>query len=419
MPLLGLVDVAIVGHIGDARYISAIAIGTMLFNVIYWLFAFLRMGTSGMTSQALGRRDLPEVMRLFVRSLSIGLGIGLLFWFFQGFIFLGGFWVMKPSDDVMPLCARYCSICIIGAPAMLGLYGLTGWFIGMQNTRIPMYVSISQNIMNIVASLLLVIVLKWDIEGVAIGTVFAQWCGFLLSLLLWVRYYGHRLWKYQFVDGLFERTALSRFFGVNRDIFLRTSFIVAVNLFFTSAGSRQGTLILAVNTLLMSFFTLFSYFMDGFAYAGEALCGRYHGAGNSIAFRETVRGLFHWGSFMSVAFTLLYILAGNAFLSLLTDDTKVLMAAGDYFWWVLAIPLSGMVTFILDGVFIGVTDTRGLLLSSVGATIVFFIVYALLFHVMGNHALWLSLVMYLFLRGVILALLFGHKLHSAEQCAHF
>ncbi len=410
---------AIVGHVGDARYISAIAIGTMLFNVIYWLFAFLRMGTSGMTSQALGRRDLPEVMRLFVRSLSIGVGFGLIFLLLQRFIFLGGFWVMKPSGEVLPLCVRYCSICILGAPAMLGTYGLTGWFIGMQNTRIPMFVSIAQNILNITASLLLVIVLKMDIEGVAIGTAFAQWSGFLMSLFLWIRYYGHRLRKYQFTDGLFDRTALTRFFIVNRDIFLRTLFIVAVNLFFTSAGSRQGTLILAVNTLLMIFFTLFSYFMDGFAYAGEALCGRYHGARNFTAFRETVSDLFRWGLAMLALFTIVYLLLGKSFLSLLTNDTEVLVAAVDYFWWVLAIPLTGMAAFILDGVFIGITDTRGLLSSSVGAAVVFFVVYAAFSHVMGNHALWLSLVLYLSFRGVILAIFFRRKLHNGEKCAHF
>ncbi len=412
MPLLGLVDVAIVGHIGDARYISAIAIGTMLFNVIYWVFAFLRMGTSGMTSQALGRRDFPEVMRLFVRALSIGFGIGIVFLLLQWLIIRGGFWVMKPSADVMSLSARYCEICIWGAPAMLGLYGLTGWFIGMQNTRIPMWVSIAQNIVNITASLFLVFVLRLDIAGVAVGTIIAQWSGFLVSLFLWVRHYGRRLWKYAFREGLFARAALGRFFRVNRDIFLRTLFIVAVNLYFTSAGSRQGTNILAVNTLLMTFFTLFSYFMDGFAFAGEALSGRYHGAGNRVAFLDTVKHLFRWGGGMVVFFTLLYIIGGDAFLSLLTTDANVLMVAGDYFWWVLAIPLAGIGAFILDGVFIGITDTRGLLLSSVLAAIAFFVAYGVMFPVLGNHALWLSLILYLFLRSVILALLLRRKLHT-------
>lgn len=404
---------AIVGHIGDARYIGAVAIGTMLFNVIYWVFAFLRMGTSGMTSQALGRRDFPEVTRLFVRALSIGFCIGIAFLLLRGLVIRAGFWVMKPSEEVISLSARYCAICIWGAPAMLGLYGLTGWFIGMQNTRIPMWVSIAQNIVNIMVSLLLVLALQMGIEGVAIGTITAQWSAFLVSLFLWVRYYGRRLWKYPFADGLFSRVALGRFFRVNRDIFLRTLFIVAVNLFFTSAGSRQGTLVLAVNTLLMTFFTLFSYFMDGFAYAGEALSGRYYGARNHVAFHETVRHLFRWGIGMVIFFTLLYIVGGDAFLSLLTNDLAVITAAGDYFWWVLAIPVAGIGAFILDGVFIGITDTRAMLLSSAVAAVVFFAVYYLLSPVMGNHALWLALILYLSLRGLILAIFFRHKLHTA------
>ena len=169
VPLLGLVDVAIVGHIGDAAYIGAIAVGSMLFNVIYWLFGFLRMGTSGMTSQALGRRDLAEVMRLLVRSLGIGVGIGLLFFVLQKWLIGGGLWAMSPEADVVELARRYCYVCIWGAPAVLGLYGFTGWFIGMQNTRIPMMVSLTQNVVNIIASLLLVFVGKMTVEGVALG----------------------------------------------------------------------------------------------------------------------------------------------------------------------------------------------------------------------------------------------------------
>jgi multidrug resistance protein, MATE family len=153
VPLLGLVDVTIVGHIGDASYIGAIAVGSMLFNVIYWLFGFLRMGTSGMTSQALGRRDFAEVMRLLVRSLSVGVGIGLLFFIFQKLVIGCGLWAMSPEANVLDLARRYCYVCIWGAPAVLGLYGFNGWYIGMQNTRIPMMVSLIQNVVNIVVSL--------------------------------------------------------------------------------------------------------------------------------------------------------------------------------------------------------------------------------------------------------------------------
>ena len=288
VPLLGLVDVAIVGHIGDAAYIGAIAVGSMLFNVIYWLFGFLRMGTSGMTSQALGRRDFAEVVRLLIRSLGIGVGIGLLFFILQRWLIGCGLWAMSPEADVVELARRYCYVCIWGAPAVLGLYGFTGWYIGMQNTRIPMVVSLSQNVVNIVASLVLVFVCRMTVEGVALGTVIAQWWGFLMACVLYRLYY-RRLGKYDYRQHLFASEPLKRFFSLNRDIFLRTVCLVAVNLFFTAAGSRESTLVLAVNTLLMTLFTIFSYFMDGFAYAAEALSGKYYGAGNREAFREVVK----------------------------------------------------------------------------------------------------------------------------------
>ena len=263
VPLLGLVDVAIVGHIGDASYIGAVAVGTMLFNLFYWVFAFLRMGTSGMTSQALGRRDLPEVARLMARALLIGLGIGASLIALQTVVFRVGFWLMGPAEEVLPLCLRYCEICVWGAPAVMGLYGLTGWFIGMQNTKIPMWVSIAQNVVNITMSLLLVFVFGLDIEGVALGTLIAQWSGFLVSLWFWIRIYAPRLRHYSFRAGLWEKGVLAKFFRVNGDIFLRTLCIAGVNFCFTSAGARQGTLMLAVNTLLMTLFTIFAYFMDG------------------------------------------------------------------------------------------------------------------------------------------------------------
>lgn len=211
VPLLGLVDVAIVGHIGDAAYIGAIAVGSMLFNVIYWLFGFLRMGTSGMTSQALGRRDLAEVLGLLVRSLSIGVGIGVLFFVLQKWLIGCGLWAMSPEADVVELARRYCYVCIWGAPAVLGLYGFTGWFIGMQNTRIPMMVSLMQNVVNIIASLLLVFVGGMTVEGVALGTVIAQWWGFLMACLFY-RICYRRLSKYDYRRHLFAAEPLKQFF---------------------------------------------------------------------------------------------------------------------------------------------------------------------------------------------------------------
>ena len=402
VPLLGLVDVAIVGHMGSAVYIGASAVGAMIFNLIYWLFGFLRMGTSGMTSQALGRRDLAEVMRLFLTSLAVGVGIALCFIILQWPLRELALLLMHPTADVLPLAVIYFNICIWGAPAMMGISSLNGWFIGMQNTRIPMLVSIVQNVVNILVSLVLVLGLEMKIEGVAWGTVIAQWTGFALAIALWYGYYG-RLRRHVEGNGgwLVGRSSLKRFFVVNRDIFLRTLFLVAVNLFFTAAGARQGAVILSVNTLLMQLYLLFSYVMDGFAYAGEALGGRYYGAHNAQAFRDVVRRVFVWGTVMVVFFTFLYGIGGTSFLQLLTDEPSVVAASRQYFFWALFIPVSGMVAFVWDGIFIGITATRGMLLSSLLATVVFFIFYFLMQAPLGNHALWLSFVAFLLVRGLV------------------
>ena len=391
VPLLGLIDVAIVGHLGAPAYIGAIAVGGMLFNIIYWIFGFLRMGSSGMTSQALGRRDLPEVVRILLRSVGIGMAVAAVLIALQVPIRQAAFLLIQPTDEVRRMATVYFHICIWGAPAMLGLYGLTGWFIGMQNSRTPMFIAITQNVVNIVASLSLVFGCGMKVEGVALGTLIAQYAGFVMGLTLWLRQYG-KLKKYlpgrqgsgadTDGSGLWEHQAMRRFFAVNRDI-------------------AQGEIILAVNTLLMQLFTLFSYVMDGFAYAGEAMSGRYIGARNRAAFGDTVRRLFVWGFLMAVLFTLAYAFGGNAFLCLLTDDRQVTAAADSYFGWALAIPAAGVAAFIWDGVFIGATATRGMLLSMAAAAVCFFALHYGLRPVLGNHALWLAFIVYLFVRGAV------------------
>jgi MATE family multidrug resistance protein len=400
VPLLGLIDVAIVGHLGAASYIGAIAVGGMLFNLIYWVFGFLRMGTGGMTSQAYGRGDQEEVRRLLIRSVTVGAAIALGMLLMQVPVQTVAFRLMDCTEEVEQLARRYYSFCIWGAPAVMTLYSFNGWFIGMQNTRIPMCVSIAQNVVNIVVSLVLVFGLGMKIEGVALGTVIAQYAGLLLALVL-----GHRqfpLFRFRHMpEGTFHRGALRRFFQVNRDIFLRTLCLVAVTLYFTTAGAAQGETILAVNTLLMQLFTLYAYFMDGIAYAGEALTGRFIGAKEPENVHLTVRNLFLWGGVVTLLFTLIYAVSGADFLSLLTDDESIRQAASTYFYWVLLIPVAGVTPFLCDGICVGATATRIMLWASLGAAIGFFAVYFLLHGVMGNHALWLAFIVYLTLRGVI------------------
>jgi len=400
VPLIGLVDLAISGHLGRVAYIGAIAVGSMIFNIFYWLFGFLRMGTSGMTSQALGRRDLADSTRQLVRSLGVAMAIAAFFLILQWPLGKLALWAIGPSADVRPLVITYYNIVIWGAPAMLCQYALTGWFIGMQNTRAPMAVAIFQNVVNIMVSAFFALGCGMKLEGVALGTLVAQWGGLALAALVWWRGY-RRLLRYDWRTGLFTPTAMRHFFTVNRDIFLRTLCLVSVNLFFVSAGARQGDIVLSINTLLMTMFTIFSYFMDGFAYAAEALSGKCYGAGNSVAFHDTVHRLMRWGTMMALVFTAVYALGGDAFLSLLTDQAAVVSASHDYFLWALVIPAAGMAAFVYDGIFIGMTATRGMLLSCAVGTVAFFALFLLLSPSLHNHALWLAFVVYLALRGAV------------------
>ena len=339
VPLLGLVDLSIIGHIGNEDYISAIAVGSMIFNVMYWLLGFLRMGTSGMTSQAFGREDTMECIRILVRSLTIGLAFGLLFILTQDGLEWGLLRLMNtPEGFNGEYVTIYFQIVIWGAPAMLGLYSLTGWFIGMQDTRTPMVVAILQNLVNILASLSLVFVLGWGdcwcCSWNFIDSVDRFPCS---SVGAWKRI--HKVNGLQNKQGLATETwsrlvrvlsvkaAWINFFLVNKDIFLRTLCLIVVNFYFTSAGGKQGAMMLAVNTLLMTLFTIFSYVMDGFAYAGEALSGKYYGAGDKQGLHATVRNLFQFGFLMAVVFMGIYMIGGTGFLHLLTDDNTVVEAA--------------------------------------------------------------------------------------------
>ena len=403
VPLLGLVDTAIVGHMGSAAYIGAIAVGSMIFNLVYWLFGFLRMGTSGMTAQARGRRHLTEAACILTRSMKIAGIVAFTLILLQWPLYQLMLWLMSPTDNVLSLVHVYYYIVIWGAPAMLGLYSLSGWFIGMQNTRIPMAISILQNVVNIIVSLLLVYVIGLKVEGVALGTVVAQYAGFFVALAFLWRFYRKLFRKTNDACDRPHSEGLSHiaFLRVNRDIFLRTLCLVAVNLYFTSAGARQGAEILAVNTLLMQLYLLFSYILDGFAYAGEALGGRYWGAKDGYAYNDVVRRLFGWGALMTVVFTSIYVIGGMPFLRLLTDEPSVVEASKAYVWWAYLVPAAGVAAFIWDGIFIGTTQTRGMLISSAIAAMVFFATATITIRIMGNHGLWLSMILYLVTRGLV------------------
>lgn len=401
VPLLGLVDMMIVGHLGAASYIAAIALGGTLFNVIYWIFGFLRMGTGGLTSQAYGRKDDEDITGLIVRSLAVAGIISAVILVLHPLIMDFAFRYVFDADRIVEDYARqYLSICIWGVPAVLGSYSFAGWFIGMQNSRIPMFVAVSQNVANIVCSLCFVFGLDMKVDGVALGTLVAQYSGLVMYFVAWRMYFPayYRKWReVRIADG----GKLKRFFMVNKDIFLRTLCLVAVTLFFTSAGASQGEEILAVNALMMQFFTLFSYVMDGFAYSAEALTGKFVGAGNMDMLRRTVRALFGWGIAMSLLFVLLYWGAGDFIIGFMTNEPEVIELSSDYFHWVLLIPVAGFAAFVWDGVYIGATATGYMLLSMVVAMLAFFASYFSFVGLYANNALWASFIFYLAVRGIV------------------
>ncbi|RRD80534.1 MATE family efflux transporter [Alloprevotella sp. OH1205_COT-284] len=401
VPLLGLVDTAITGHLGAAAFLAAIAVGTTLFSTTYWLFNFLRMGTGGLTAQALGAEQGEECVALLWRSLVLAGSLAVLILLFQYAILHVGLSFMSATDEVQMLVRSYYRILVWGAPPTLALFALNGWLLGMQDARAPMWTAIVQNVVNIFVSLILVVGLGWKMEGVALGTLIAQWVGAVLAFGFAWRIVCRRQLSATGSSVFGHAARWRELFVVNRDIFFRTLCLVAVMFAFTSFGARQGETLLAVNALLMQFFLIVSYVMDGFAYAGEAIGGRLCGAADRSGFWQLTRRLFGWGIGFALFFTLCFALGGRAFLHLLTDNDTVRVAAVEYLPYVVAMPLVGFSAFLLDGLFVGTTSTRAMLMGVGAASVVFFGVHALFSPGSGNHALWTAFLCYLGVRGVI------------------
>lgn len=410
-PLLALCDVAIVGHMESAAYIAAIAVGGTMFNMLYWLCGFLRMGSSGTTAQAYGAKETQKAFAILYRGLILSLIIGVTFILFHRAIAEGVMSFIDAEGSARVMAIEYFDICIWGAPAVLATFVLTGWFLGMQNSKIPMWVSIFINVFNIAVSLTLVFVFGFRIEGVAIGTLSAQWAGMVMALVIGFRHYGI---IHVDIETILNAKEIKRYFKINTDIFMRTLCLVTVTLWFTRTGAQQGTLMLAVNALLMQLFTIFSYMMDGMAFAAEALCGRHMGEARNDMLNRTVRALIKMGLTVSAIFTIAYFVGGDGFLKMLSSDGEVIERADEYFAWAVSIPLISFMAFVWDGVMIGLTRTRAMLASMAGGAAVFFAAYFILFPKLGNHGLWIAFLGYLFVRGAILTFAGRHYLYSSK-----
>lgn len=383
IPLVGLVDTAIVGHISNATAIGGIAIGTMLFDLLYWNFGFLRVGTSGMTAQAFGRGDRVECARLLSQSVGIALIGAALIWLIQ-WLFVNLVLLLVPcSPEVASFAREYFFIRIWAAPATLSLMAFKGWFIGMQDTVSPMITDILVNVVNMAVSYVLAVYTPMGALGVALGTVIAQFTGLTAAIVLLLTKY-RQLWQgLSPVRLAFDGQGMRRLLSLNGNLFVRSLCFMVVYVGFTSLASKYGDVELAVSTIMMKLFMLFSYFVDGFAYAGEALVGKYIGLNQEPGVRSQDKSdvsrvvglLFAWSLGVGVLFTLIFALWSGGFYHAMTSDTTVLARLTDYTAWLIAMPIVSTLAFMWDGVYAGATAGKQIRNAMIYAALAFVIGY--------------------------------------------
>lgn len=407
IPLLGMVDLALLGHLKlDAEiYIGAIALGTMIFNFVYWGFGFLRMGTTGFAAQAYGERNFQNSILILSRAMLVALIIGFALILLQYPIAELSFMLVDGSERVESIASQYFYIRIWAAPATIGLYAFMGWFLGMQNSKIPMVLALVINIVNIIFNVLFVYGFGMKSDGVAYGTVIAQYSGFLLAVFFFYKYY-RKLLKYWSYKAMMKLGAFKEFMRVNTDIMIRTLLLIFALSFFTAQSAKISDSMLAVNTLLYQYFIIFAYLLDGFAFSAEALVGKAIGAKNKPQLKKVIRLLFIWGLAISVPFSLSYLFAGSKILYILTNDKEVIAQTLPYMFWVALIPILSFAAFLWDGIYIGATASKAMRNAMIVSTLFVFIpAYYLLVGPMGNHGIWLALMIFLLSRGVALHIL--------------
>ena len=418
VPLLGIVDIALLGHLGSEVYIGAIAIGTVIFNFLYWGFGFLRLGTTGFTAQNYGERNFKGITNILGRAVFTAFLASVIILILHQPIAEFSFWIMKPSAEVEQYARTYFLIRVFAAPANLMMYAFIGWFIGMQNTRFVMIVTITINLLNVLFSFIFIYWLNMNVAGAALGTVLAQYFGLGLSLFFFFRYYKRFIPYFRFRE-IIELKGLTKFFNVNRDIFIRTVCLIFAFSFFTTKSAQMDDTILAVNTILLQFLMLFSYAVDGFAYAAEALSGKYYGAGNYKLLKKSIRYLFRWGAALGALFLFIYLAGGDIILKIFTNNQDILSAAKPYFFWILMVPVITFPAFIWDGVYIGVTASVSMRNAMLVATFLIFLpAYYLLETYIGNHALWLAMMLFMVARGGLLTFLANSSIYKPILLKH-
>lgn len=386
VPLVGIADIAVAGHLSGsaAIFIGGISIGSLLFDMLYWNFSFLRIGTGGMTAQAYGRDDMSAAAATLIRSVFVSMLIAisciLIQWAFVDFVFL----FVKCSPDVRALAETYFHIRIWAAPATLTLMVLKGWFIGMQNSVIPMATDLIVNGMNIAGSIILAMGLPaWGFSGIgfpgiSVGTVAAQYSGLLFAVsMLMLRYRKKVFAGFSLKDAResFTGHEMKRFFNLNADLFIRSLAIMGIYAGITVISARYGDMMLAVSSILVQLMMIFSYFTDGFAYAGEALTGKFIGRRDKPAVRQTVRSVFAWSMGVAAVFMVLYAFFARPMLYVLTSDTEVVTASMEFIPWLIPMPIIGCAAFTWDGIYVGATASKPIRNSTLWAVLGFFIVW--------------------------------------------
>ena len=398
VPLVGMADVAIAGHLNSnaATLIGGIAIGSMLFDLLYWNFGFLRVGTGGLAAQAYGRGDRKDCARILARALAMSMAIAAVLLAIQWIFVKAAFLVVDCTPEVRSLASRYFFIRIWAAPATLSLMALKGWFIGMQDSVSAMICDITVNVVNIAMSVFLALGLtiggtmlipSIGFSGIAAGTVAAQWTGLITALsIIFFRYRRSTISHLDKDDVrlIFNGAEARRFFSMNSNLFVRSLCFIAIYIGYTIISARYGDTLLAVSSILMKLLMIFSYFTDGFAYAGEALTGRFIGAKDSANVRATVKWTFVWSMGLALLFIGIYHFGGNALLHAMTSDESVIGAARGYMPWLILMPVVGCAAFTWDGIFIGATASREMRNSMLWSVVAFAAVYFSGVLILGN-----------------------------------
>jgi len=410
VPLLSSVDTALVGHLEKVSYLGAIAVGGMIFNFIYWGFGFLRMGTTGLTAQAYGKNDPAQSILILARAMLVALVFGLLIIVFQAIIISLSFNLVVASTEVELYARQYFNIRIYAAPATLALYAFSGWFLGMQNAKYPLILAVVTNSVNIIFNLFFIIVLDMHVDGVAWGTVVANYSGLLTAIYLFMRMYHSQLAGFK-KNLVLKWSELSKFFAVNRDIFIRTLALIFAFSFFTAKSSESGEMFLAANSILINLWMVMSYGIDGFAFAAESLVGRYVGAGDRQNLNKAVRYIFYWGVGMAGVITLSYVLFPESILGIFTNKPDIITLAMSYMIWTMIAPIISSFCYIWDGIFIGATASAAMRNAMLICLFVFYLpVYYFLKDIIHNHALWLALTVFMITRGISLSIYYKREI---------